>query len=338
MGTLFSSSLALFFTILLHNHPGGEAGVGVNYGVVANNLPPPPVALSRLRQIGITKIRIFDPENTILTALHGSDISVIIGTKNKDLLPLATDKSAASAWVAANILPHHPSVKFTCITAGNDEVPAGLSRYTPAAMENLAAAVAAANLSIPVSTVISMRTLSASFPPSAGDFSAAAKPIMTQIVKFLQSEKYPLHLQVFPYFARANYPVELDLDYALFRPGKTAVRDGGRTYLNLFDLMTDAAHAALEKIGAGELEIVAAESGWPSGGGNDATVENAQTYVNNLIGHVASGKGTPRRPGKQVEAYIFALFNENMKPEGIEQHWGMFYPNLTHVYHLNKIV
>ncbi|KAL1565558.1 putative glucan endo-1,3-beta-glucosidase GVI [Salvia divinorum] len=156
-------------------------------------------------------------------------------------------------------------------------------------MENLAAAVAAANLTIPVSTVISMRTLSTSYPPSAGEFSAAAKPIMAQIVRFLQSEKYHLFLQVFPYFAREAYPVSVDLDFALFRPGKTAVRDGGRTYLNLFDSMTDAAYAALEKVGAGDVGIVVAEGGTPQ--------------------------------WKMLK----------------QQHWGMFYPNLTQVYHLNKI-
>ncbi|XP_047965602.1 glucan endo-1,3-beta-glucosidase-like [Salvia hispanica] len=160
---------------------------------------------------------------------------------------------------------------------------------------------------------------------------------MAQIVKFLQSEKYPLFLQVFPYFARVNYPADVDLDFALFRPGKTVVRDGARTYLNLFDSMTDAAYAALEKVGAGDVEIVVTETGWPSDGGKDAGVANAQTYVKNLIAYVASGKGTPRRPGKQVEAYIFALFNENMKPAGVEQHWGLFYPNLTPVYTINRI-
>ncbi|XP_047965366.1 putative glucan endo-1,3-beta-glucosidase GVI [Salvia hispanica] len=202
-------------------------------------------------------------------------------------------------------------------------------------MENLAAALAGANLNIPVSTAISMQPLSTSYPPSAGDFSDAAKPIMTQIANFLKSKGYPLLVNVYPYFARAGDPANVDLDLALFRPGSTVVRDEGRTYLNLFDSMTDATYAALEKVGAGDVEIVVSETGWPSDGGADAGVENAQTYVNNLMGHVASGKGTPRRPGKQVEAYIFALFNENMKPEGVEQHWGLFYPNLAPVYQLN---
>ncbi|XP_047949149.1 glucan endo-1,3-beta-glucosidase-like [Salvia hispanica] len=227
MGLLFYSSLALFFTVMLHNHPGGEAAVGVNYGLLGNNLPPPPAAIARLRQIGITKIRVFQPNNAVLTALHGSGISVIVGTLNGDLQPLASNKSAAAAWVAANILPHQSSVKFTCIAAGNEVYPDDLAQYIPAAMENLAAA----NVNIAVSTTISMQPLSTSYPPSAGNFSAAAKPVMTQIAKFLQSKKYPMLVNVYPYFACAGEPANVDLDYALFRPGKTAVRDGARTYL-----------------------------------------------------------------------------------------------------------
>ncbi|XP_047965364.1 putative glucan endo-1,3-beta-glucosidase GVI [Salvia hispanica] len=336
MATLFHSSLAFFFTFLLYNHPGGEAAVGVNYGLSGNNLPPPSAAIARLQQTGIKKIRLFQPEKAVLDALHDTGISVIVGTLNADLQPLASDRAAAAAWVAANILPHHPAVTFTCIAAGNEVFPGDLAQFIPAALENLAAALAAANLNIPVSTAISMQPLSTSYPPSAGDFSEAAKPVMTQIANFLQAKGYPLLVNVYPYFARAGDPANVDLDFALFRPGNTAVHDGELTYLNLFDSMTDAAYAALEKVGAGGVEIIVSETGWPSAGGVEAGVENAQTYVNNLIGHVTSS-GTPRRPGKQVEAYIFALFNENMKPEGVEQHWGLFYPDLTPVYPLTKI-
>ncbi|VAH80782.1 unnamed protein product [Triticum turgidum subsp. durum] len=104
------------------------------------------------------------------------------------------------------------------------------------------------------------------------------------------------------------------------------------SYANMFDAILDAVYAAVEKAGGGEsLELVVSETGWPSGGGGyGASVENAAAYINNLVRHV--GRGTPRRPGKAVETYIFAMFNENQKPEGVEQYFGMFQPDMSQVY------
>jgi exo-beta-1,3-glucanase (GH17 family) len=105
----------------------------------------------------------------------------------------------------------------------------------------------------------------------------------------------------------------------------------------MFDAIVDAVYAALERAGApAGLEVVVSETGWPSGGGGaGASVGNAAAYVNNVVRHVGSGRGTPRRPGKAVEAFVFAMFNENQKPEGVEQHFGLFEPDMTEVYHVD---
>ncbi|KAH6828118.1 hypothetical protein C2S53_014959 [Perilla frutescens var. hirtella] len=332
---LFYYSLAIFFTCLLYSHPEGAGAVGINYGVLGNNLPPYSAVVSRLQQINVTKIRIFQPNNDLLTALHNAGISVIVGTYNQDLKQLATDPSAASAWVAANIIPHLPYVKITSLAAGNEVYPGELQQYLPAAMQNLDAALVAAFLAIPVTTAISMQTLSSSYPPSAGVFTNDSTAVMGQIAQFLSSKKYPLLLNVYPYYARVGDPANVELDYALFKSGNTSFDDGPNTYVNLFDALLDAVYTALEKVCASNVEIVVSETGWPSGGGSDASIENAHTYVNNLIQHVTSGKGTPRRPGKEIQTYIFAMFNENEKGEGVEQHWGLHYPDLTPVYHVN---
>ncbi|RZC91810.1 hypothetical protein C5167_007815, partial [Papaver somniferum] len=75
-------------------------------------------------------------------------------------------------------------------------------------------------------------------------------------------------------------------------------------------------------------------NGWPSAeNGNIATIQNASTYINNLISHVSGTSGTPKRPGKSIETYIFALFNENIKPGARdEQHFGLYYPDMREVY------
>ncbi|KAL2540162.1 Glucan endo-1 [Abeliophyllum distichum] len=99
--------------------------------------------------------------------------------------------------------------------------------------------------------------------------------------------------------------------------------------------MVDSVYSALEKVGGSTIDIVVSETGWPSAGNTDATVENAKTYANNLVSHVASGQGTPKRPGKALETYIFAMFNENLKPAGFERNFGLYYPDMTEVYHVN---
>ena len=57
-------------------------------------------------------------------------------------------------------------------------------------------------------------------------------------------------------------------------------------------------------------------------------------YNNKLIAHVNGESGTPKRPGRSIETYVFAIFNENLKPPGTEQHFGLYYPNMTVVYHV----
>uniref|UniRef100_A0A0V0HJH8 Putative ovule protein n=1 Tax=Solanum chacoense TaxID=4108 RepID=A0A0V0HJH8_SOLCH len=202
-------------------------------------------------------------------------------------------------------------------------------------MQNLDMALKAHNINIPVTTTVSLQVLGTSYPPSNGSFSEDSIQFLQPIAQFLATKQYPLLADVYPYFAYASNPDQIQLDYALIKNTGVIVVDGDLRYNNLFDAMVDALYAALEKVGQPGLDVVVSETGWPSGGDVYATIENAQTYVNNLIAHVASGKGTPRKPGKVVETYIFALFNENQKPVGTEQNFGLFYPNMTEVYHVN---
>ncbi|KAG5566302.1 hypothetical protein RHGRI_002040 [Rhododendron griersonianum] len=91
---------------------------------------------------------------------------------------------------------------------------------------------------------------------------------------------------------------------------KDQIKDGQFQYKNLFDAMLDNAYSAVEKAGGPNVKIVVSESGWPSAGGPAASVENAATYYRNLINHVERGSGSPKRPGKAIETYLFAIFDE----------------------------
>ncbi|KAM0953940.1 putative glycosidase [Dioscorea sansibarensis] len=312
--------------------PGTEA-IGVNYGMLGDNLPTPAQVVALYKSKNIEKLRLYHPDTGALQALQGSGIQVILGTLNEDLQMLATSPSFATNWVATNLVPYAKSLNFSYITAGNEVIPGTLANYVFPAMQNLGSAVQAANLSIPVTTSVSTEVLGVSYPPSQGAFSQNATSIMSPIVSYLASKQAPLLVNVYPFFAYSGDPQHVGLDYALFTAQGVVVQDGSLGYKNLFDGIVDSMYSALEKTGQPNLEVVVSETGWPSGGGaTGATVDNAKIYNNNVIAHVEGETGTPKRPGKSIETYLFAMFNENQKPVGTEQNFGLFHPDMTEVY------
>ncbi|KAL2458143.1 Glucan endo-1 [Abeliophyllum distichum] len=136
-------------------------------------------------------------------------------------------------------------------------------------MQNLDAALNAANSPIPVSTVVPMQVLGTSFPPSNGTFSDETAAIsdetaatMQGIAGFLATKKAPLLLNAYPFFARTGDPNNVPLDYALFVGNAAGINDGSLHYTNLLDAMVDSVYSALEKVGGSTIDIVVSETGW----------------------------------------------------------------------------
>ncbi|KAL9689987.1 hypothetical protein QQ045_010380 [Rhodiola kirilowii] len=309
-------------------------GIGVNYGLLGDNLPEPTETLAMLKEKNIHKIRIFDPNPSVLTALINTNISVFIGVKNEDLQQLATDPSFPLNWVQTNILPYADKVTISGVVAGNEVIPGPLANFVPQAMTALHNALTVANVTVPVSTAVSYAVMGTSFPPSNGSFCLEASPVMKQVVSFLEQNKYPLLANIYPYFAYISNPVNISSNYTFFTSPDPVVIDGNLSYYNLFDSMVDALYSAMELAGAPKTRIVVSETGWPSAGDVYATMKNAGLYNQGLVNHIKSDKGTPKKPGQKLETYIFAIFNEDLKPAGTEQNFGLFYPNLTEVYHV----
>ncbi|WCJ36858.1 Glucan endo-1 3-beta-glucosidase [Euphorbia peplus] len=311
--------------------------IGVCYGQLGNNLPSKPEVISLYRSNNIGRMRIYGPDRPTLEALRGSNIELMLGVPNDKLQSLANDVSAAATWVRDNVLPYASDVKFKYIAVGN-EVPPGdaNARYILPAMQNIQTAIEAVNLrQIKVSTSIKMDLLGSSFPPSNGAFSGPASSFIGPIINFLVRNGAPLLANVYPYFSYVDNPRDIPLEYALFTSPGVVVTDGPYQYQNLFDASMDALYAAMEKSGGANLQIVVSETGWPSKGSDAATSANAKTYYKKLIDHVK--QGTPRKPGQAIEAYLFAMFNENLKEAGIEQHFGLFLPNKESKYQISFV-
>uniref|UniRef100_K3XX48 glucan endo-1,3-beta-D-glucosidase n=2 Tax=Setaria TaxID=4554 RepID=K3XX48_SETIT len=321
----------------------GAPALGINYGQVADNLPPPQAAAVLLRALNATKVKLYDADARVLSAFAGSGADFTIGVPDRLVPRFATDPSAASAWVRANILPHVPATSITAVTVGN-EVLTGtdttMLRSLLPAMEALHAALAACNLTsrVAVTTAHSLGVLSSSFPPSAAAFRRDVLPYMSPLLGFLAKNGAPFLINAYPYFAYKADPDGVDLSYALFEPN-AGVSDAatGLRYGNMLHAQVDAVRAAICRANYGKaLEIRVSETGWPSQGDDDeagATPENAARYNGNLMRMVAEGKGTPAAPGEALQVYVFALFNEDQKPgPASERHYGLFKPDGTPAY------
>ncbi|XP_019090072.1 PREDICTED: probable glucan endo-1,3-beta-glucosidase BG4, partial [Camelina sativa] len=190
------------------------------------------------------------------------------------------------------------------------------------------------HLPISISTVVAMSNLEQSYPPSAGSFSPQAREQLVPVLKFLSQTNTPIFVNIYPYFAYVSDPINIKLDYAIFNNKHVAFQDGLMKYTNLFDAIFDAFVWAMKKEGVMDLPMVVSETGWPSHGNGEMTTRYiASTYNRNFVKHVESGAGTPKRPNSSIEGYLFSTFNENQKPEGTEQNFGLYYPtNMKPIY------
>ncbi|KAI6682037.1 hypothetical protein NL676_035918 [Syzygium grande] len=311
----------------------GQPAFGVCYGMLGDNLPTPAAAIQLYKNHNIGTLQLYDPNPEALQALGNSGISVILGTKNEDLPNLASSVEAAKSWIDAHVLPYQ-GVNIKYIAVGNEVIPGESAQCVLPAMQNLQSALSGSSFSsVATTTAVSGTVLGGSYPPSSGAFTDDAKRALSGILQFLSDTHAPLLINVYPYFAYAANPTNIRLDYALFTAPGPVVRDGDLSYWNLLDAMVDAYYAAMERENFPNVGVAISESGWPSAGnGNFTTPQLALTYNRNFMKKIVAGTGTPKRPDSHLDGNIFAMFNEDLKSAGVEQNFGLFYPDGTPVY------
>ncbi|CAL9176069.1 unnamed protein product [Musa hybrid cultivar] len=349
---LHCSKLALFITLLVALAAPSAATsaslVGVNYGRVADNLPPPESVPRLLASIGVGRVRLYDAEPAVLHAFANTGVELVVGLPDRCLPAVATDQAEALEWTGAHVLAFLPAAKIVAVTVGNEVLTgvnaASLARCLVPAMENLHAALGL-DRDVAVTSAHSLAILATpSFPPSGATFRPDLLPYVRDILNFHARTGSPLFVNAYPYFAYAEDPSRIALDYALLDPGAAGFTDPGTglRYTNLLYAQVDAMyHAIASASKGGGVEVRVSETGWPSAGDANetgATSENAARYNGNLMRLVAQQKGTPLVPGTPLRAYVFALFNENQKAgPSSERNFGLFKPDGTPTYQLSGV-
>lgn len=319
------------------------ASMGINYGQIANNLPSPGNVVPLVKSIGATRLKLYDADPKVLKAFANTGVEFIISIGNECLSKIR-DPKQAQAWVKSNVQAYLPATKITSIAVGNEVLTfndTALSSNLLPAMQSVYAALVDLNLQdqVTVTTAHSLAVLQTSYPPSAGRFRQDLTGCMIQILNFHMKTASPFLINAYPYFAYKASPKQVSLDFVLFQQNPGIVDPVSNLhYDNMLYAQIDAVHSALECLGFKKVCVQISETGWPSKGDADeagATPENAKKYNGNLLKLIADKKGTPMRPNTNLNIYVFALFNENMKPGPTsERNYGLFKPDGSPAYSL----
>lgn len=307
---------------------------GVNYGRIADNIPPPESVVTLLKAAKIKNIRIYDADHSVLKAFKGSGIEIIVGLGNEYLKEISIGEDRAMNWIKENVQPFLPGTRIRGIAVGNEILGATemeLWEVLLPAVKNVYSALYRLGLhkTVEVSSPHSEAVFANSYPPSACVFKEDVLQFMKPLLQFFSQIDSPFYINAYPFLAYKNDPEHIDIKYALFQ-SNAGIHDAKSNlhYDNMFDAQVDAAYFALEKAGFEKMEVIVSETGWAShGDANEAgaTAKNARTYNKNLRKKLSKKKGTPYKPKIPVRVYVFALFNENLKPGPTsERNFGLF--------------
>lgn len=267
--------------------------MGINYGRIANDLPAPDEAIQRIKAMKVGRVKIFNSDATVLSALANTGLEVVSALPNEDIPGVARSQTAADLWVNKNVLPYYPATNIVAIIVGNELFSYPTMKLTWAklmpAITNIHTSLANHNLTshIKLSTAVALDVLASSYPPSAGAFREELVGTYLQpLLKFLYNSQSHFYVNVYPYFAWASDPDHIPLNYALFGASSPGVTDNGNAYYNLLDGQLDAVNAALDKVGYGGVRLAISETGWPTAGDANqvgANLANAATYNRRLV-------------------------------------------------------
>ncbi|XP_003564669.2 glucan endo-1,3-beta-glucosidase 14 isoform X2 [Brachypodium distachyon] len=337
--------LCLMLSLFSVDIVSAQQRFGINYGQIADNLPDPTQVVRLLRSMNVNKVKLYDADSKVLTSFANTGVEFIISVGNENLQTMATTPGAARQWVSQHVQPFIPATRISCVIVGNEVLgnnDNGMAASLVPAMQAIYDALVDLGLSrqVTVSSAHSVNVLASSFPPSSGVFQEGLAQYIKPLLEFHSKTGSPFLINAYPFFAYKGSPGSVSLPYVLFEPNAGVVDPKTNlSYDNMLYAQIDAVYAAMKAMGHTDIGVRVSETGWPSKGDEDevgATVQNAAAYNGNLMQRIAMNQGTPLKPEVPIDVFVFALFNENMKPgPASERNYGLFYPNGSPVYAIN---
>ena len=313
------------------------------------------------KQIGVRRIKLFDRDvptlQAIQAAIPGAEVTVGLG--NDELSALAADPLAAVEALRP-LQPFGGMIRYVAVGSEPNEAPAweddakALAQvllpayeHTVLALQALGGSLQGARAVVPLTMAMvdgfakppphrrkqqqRHREKQESMPVPAvaeGQFSPAWDgPLLLPLLQALNASGSGMMMNLHPYGVFKDHARTMDVGFATGSSSSNS-SSGSNGYTSLLDQLHDTLVTALAKAGYPEMEIVVGETGWPSAGGVGASAAHACRYVRSAVGRTARA-GTPLRPGKGVELYLFEAFDEDGKTVfgGIEPHWGVLREN-----------
>ncbi|KAI3721135.1 hypothetical protein L2E82_32139 [Cichorium intybus] len=338
-------SLITFLSLLFHFSTVAATTIGVTY-MSSPGLPPPEEVVIILQSLKITAVRLPVADPNIIRAFSYTNISLFLSIPNSLIPSISANRSAASRWLYDHVIPFYPRAHITAISVGTNVLAEGdvtsADRVIPAIHNIHRSLIDMGIRQIMISTTFSfVNIMTTSFPPSSAEFQEPASNfIIKPLLDYLTETNSSFFVSLYPYSVYKLRP-EIPIGFALFQEHAFNFREDtitGVRYRNLFDLMVDAVIAAMAVAGHENIPVVVAETGWPNFDPSNAVEARdvySKMYLQGLVNHLRSGKGTPLRKEGVAEVYIYELFDTNdtatkgLKSDGTGQKWGFCYPNMS---------
>nr|GLL31780.1 glucan endo-1,3-beta-glucosidase 8-like [Ipomoea trifida] len=308
----------LIVLMLLRGSNGVESFVGMNWGRYATHQLVASSAVDLLLQNGISDVRIFAPRPSVLVALEGSSIGVTV-TLSRDFIlrdKYVSNLQNVSEWVVQLLLPPIRN-KVNITTVIVMQQPFVNPKSLPIVW-NLTDVFKETRWALDSYNLSHVRTTTSHYidlikvakTPSEAEFRDDIKDKMPEHLEQIAKTNSFFTLDMYPLTAIETYKWPVEFGFMDNKSNFTIV-DGKYTYRNAFAFLYDSLVVAIEKAGYLDMEIVVGQIGWPTDGNKDATPENAARFYKGFIPHMVNKKGTPRRPNKNIDAYLYTLSDEN---------------------------